>query len=324
MAPEFTAGASARPQAPVAPRRLDPAALAASDRRAGQQATLRQRMALEGVGLHTGAHARLVLNPAPPGTGIVFRRTDLPGAPRVPARFDRVSETRLGTVVTGEGGASVATVEHLLAALAGAGIDNCLAEIDGPEVPIMDGSSGAYAFALECAGRAWLPQPRRFLVVLKEVRVEAGPESWAALVPAAGFSIAFAIDFASRAIGRQAIEADIAGGTFPGAIARARTFGFLHEIEALNRMGLARGGSLDNAIVIDGDTILNAGRLRYADEFVRHKVLDAVGDLALAGGPIIGRYEASRAGHALNNALLRALFADPAAFRWVPDAPLPA
>jgi UDP-3-O-[3-hydroxymyristoyl] N-acetylglucosamine deacetylase len=212
-----------------------------------------------------------------------------------------------------DGRASVGTVEHLMAALAGCGIDNALIEIDGPEVPIMDGSAEPFVFLIECAGIAVQAARRRAILILKTVSVEDG-EKRAALRPAPEFSLALRIDFASRAIGRQHRFTAFGPEAFKDELARARTFGFAHEVEALRQAGLGRGGSLDNAVIIDGDRVLNEEGTRYPDEFVRHKLLDAVGDLYLAGRPILGHFEGVRSGHGMNNRLLRTLFASAA---WV-------
>jgi UDP-3-O-[3-hydroxymyristoyl] N-acetylglucosamine deacetylase len=212
-------------------------------------------------------------------------------------------------------GTSVSTVEHLMAALAGYGIDNCLIEIDGPEVPIMDGSAEPFAFLFDCAGLTEQNERRRAIEVLRVVR--AGSERhYATLAPAPGMALSFEIDFENAVVARQRLSLDLRNGTFRQELARARTFGFADEVAQLRRMGLARGGSLDNAVVIGDGCILNREGLRFPDEFVRHKLLDALGDLYLAGGPLIGRFHGHRAGHALNNQLLRALFANQANWRW--------
>lgn len=280
-----------------------------------RQRTLKAPINCTGIGLHSGSRVRMTLRPAPVDTGIVFVRTDLPAdRALIPARWDRVSDTRLCTVVSNEAGAAVGTVEHLMAALRAAEIDNLFVELDAPEVPVMDGSSAPFVFLIECAGAVAQSAPRRVVRVLKEVRVEDG-DKWAVLSPSALPSFHVEIDFASAAIRRQQGSLILADGAFKAEISRARTFGFLHEVEAMRKAGLARGGSLDNAVVISGDRIMNEGGLRYTDEFVRHKILDAVGDLYMAGHQIVGRFQALRPGHALNNRLLHALFADSAAWR---------
>lgn len=285
------------------------------------QKTVKQRIGCTGVGLHTGRKVRLELVPAEAGSGIWFRRVDLPGTPLVAARWDSVTDTRLCTVIeSGEkvrgGKVAVATVEHLMAALAGMGIDNIVIELDGPEVPAMDGSAAPFVFLIECAGVAEQQVLRSYVEVLRPVRVSDG-EARAALTPSDGFSIGFDIDFAAAAIGRQRGFFDGSVDSFKSALAGARTFGMEEEVEQMRSAGLALGGSLDNAVVVSGDRVLNAGGLRYRDEFVRHKMLDSLGDMALAGAPLLGHFHGSRSGHALNNKLLRALFADDRAWRLV-------
>ena len=272
------------------------------------QHTLKTAIVFHGTGLHSGAAVTMTLRPAPAGRGIVFIRTDLAAHNMIPARWDLVTDTRLCTVIANARGASVGTIEHLMAALRGCGVDNALIEIDGPEVPVMDGSAAPFIEGIDRAGLARQAQPRRAIRILEEIAVEDHDKS-ARLTPAEASVFAGRIDFAHPAIGTQARDVELLNGNFRHDLAGARTFGFLHEVEFLRRQGLARGGSLDNAIVLDRDGILNPDGLRYEDEFIRHKLLDAVGDLYLAGGPIIGRYEGCRAGHALNNALLHKLFA---------------
>lgn len=283
------------------------------------QKTLKNRIKCSGIGLHSGAKVHMVLNPAAADTGVVFRRVDLPGRPLISARYDQVSDLRMCTTVAAGEGVSIGTVEHLMAALAGMGVDNVLIDIDGPEVPVMDGSSAPFVFLIECADVIDQVAPRRYLKVLKTVEVRDGAAS-AALRPAEGFSIDFEIEFANQMIGRQSAEFQLEPGRFKADIARARTFGFVQEVEQLRAMGLARGGSLENAVVLGHDRILNDDGLRYDDEFVRHKILDALGDLYLTGAPIIGRYEGRRSGHALNNKLLKTLFADQSAYTWTTHA----
>ena len=284
------------------------------------QRTLKSPIECVGVGLHSGVRVRLRLAPAGPNTGIVFVRTDLPSAvASIPAAWNFVSDTRLCTVISNDAGSSVGTIEHLMAALRGCGVDNARIEVSGAEVPIMDGSSDPFVFLIECAGTKAQEVPRRFVKVLKTVMVGEGDRS-ATLRPSSAMKFSFDIDFASAAIARQESHIDLDEFAFKTDLARARTFGFLHEVEQLRRAGLARGGSLDNAVVIDGDRVVNAGGLRFADEFVRHKILDSIGDLYLAGAPIIGHFHGSRSGHALNNQLLRALFADRTAWTWVHSA----
>ena len=281
------------------------------------QHTLRHPVTLTGTGLHSGAAVSLVLRPAPVGHGIVFQRSDIPGAAgRIPARWDAVQSARLCTLIGNASGATVSTVEHVMAALAGTGVHNALVEVDGPEAPILDGSAAPIARAILTAGLRAQGAPVRVLRIRETVEVSAGAAT-ARLDPAEGMHIAFAIDFPVPAIGRQAHALDMANGAFLRDLSDCRTFALAAEIEALRAAGLARGGSLANAVVFDGDRVLNPGGLRRPDEPVRHKMLDALGDLALAGGPILGRYTGDRAGHALTNALLRAVFARPAASEWV-------
>lgn len=287
------------------------------------QHTLRAPVTVSGVGVHSGAAARLTIGPAPAGSGIVFVRTDETGRDNVvPAAWDRVTETRLCTVIENAAGVRVSTVEHVLSALCALGVDNARIEIDGPEIPIMDGSAIAFLNAVEQAGLQPQSAPRRVLVVQEAVTFRDG-DKYATLRPASAPSYAFDIDFDNALIGRQSFDHAFSLETYRRDIASARTFGFLHEVEQLRKMGLARGGSLENAVVVDGARVMNPEGLRFPDEFVRHKILDAVGDLYLAGMPILGRYEAHKAGHALNNHLLRTLFQHPAAWQIV-EAPLAA
>ncbi len=287
-----------------------------------QQATLARAVMLEGVGLHRGVHTRLRILPAPADHGIVFRRVDLPaGANRIPALWSHVVDTRLNTTIgTGQGGAVVSTVEHLMAALAGVGIHNALIEIDGPEVPILDGSAAPFVDALLEAGVAPLGAPLEVIEITAPVAVRRG-EALARLEPAAAFEIDYVIAFDEPAIGRQQKRLRLANGAFCDELADSRTFCRLADVEVMKANGLALGGSLENAIVVDGARVLNEEGLRHTDEYVRHKMLDALGDLALAGAPIRGRYLARRAGHAVTNALLRRLFADPASYRRRPAMP---
>ena len=279
------------------------------------QKTLKTAIQCRGVGLHTGTRVNLVLHPAAPGTGIVFRRRDLGGV-EIAAHWRNIVESTLCTTLGDDSGVKIATIEHLMAALAGLEIDNAIVELDGPEVPVMDGSAAPFVFLVECAGVLEQIAPRRGIKVLKPVRVGVNGNS-ASLVPADGFRLSFAIDFASGAIRQQELSYDLDVENFKHEISRARTFGFLDEVERMRRAGLARGGSLENAVVISGDRVLNKEGLRYDDEFVRHKVLDALGDLYLAGGAILGHFHGVRSGHALNHQLIEALFADPSAWRPV-------
>ena len=285
-----------------------------------KQRTLKNVIRATGVGLHTGDKVYMTLRPAAPNTGIVFRRTDLGTTDRsvtdLPARFDRVGDTTLSTALRNEAGTSVSTVEHLMAALSFLGLDNLLIEIDGPEIPVMDGSSQVFIETIEAIGLKSHAAPRRAIRILKPVIVEDGLKR-AALLPGEGFKLAFEIEFDNPVIGHETIEADFNDPSFKHDILTARTFGFLKDVEAMWKVGLGLGGSLENTVVVDGDQVLNEEGLRFDDEFVRHKVLDAVGDLALAGAPLIGRYEGLRAGHAMNNRVLRALFADESAYEIV-------
>jgi UDP-3-O-[3-hydroxymyristoyl] N-acetylglucosamine deacetylase len=282
-----------------------------------RQHTLKSRIDCVGVGLHSGAKVAMSLLPAPVDTGIVFRRTDV-GAD-IPARHDLVSETRLCTQLSHpeQPGVHVRTVEHVMAALAGTGIDNVVVAVDGPELPILDGSAGPIVFLIDCAGRVAQAAPRQAIEVLKTVQVSHDGASAELRPGGPTLDLALTIDFPSAAIGRQALSLSLTEQGFRASLATARTFTWVQEIEAMQQAGLARGGSLKNAIVVDGERVLNPEGLRAPNEFVRHKMLDAVGDLALAGAPIHGRFVAHRTGHALNNRLLRALFADESAWRMV-------
>jgi UDP-3-O-[3-hydroxymyristoyl] N-acetylglucosamine deacetylase len=289
---------------------------------ADTQRTLAAQIGCVGIGLHSGRKINLMLKPLPAGSGIVFRRIDLDprvGSIDIPARHDHVVDTRLCTVIGNPNRPEcrVSTVEHLVAALAGCGIHNLLVEIDGPEVPILDGSSASFVFLIECAGIVEQEAPVARIEVLRTVRVEHCA-AFAELRPSAfGFDMALSIDFPAPIIGRQALSLRLSAESFRTELARSRTFTMVQEVEALRAAGLALGGSLDNAIVVDHDRVLNPAGLRMTDEFVRHKMLDAVGDLSLAGAPLSGRFVAHRTGHALNNRLLLALFADDANWRLV-------
>jgi UDP-3-O-[3-hydroxymyristoyl] N-acetylglucosamine deacetylase len=278
------------------------------------QHTLAGPAAFTGVGLHSGQTMRCAILPAAAGSGIVFVRTDLAGDNRVPARADAVIRTQLGTVIGNAAGASVSTIEHLMAALAALGVDNAVVELDGPELPIMDGSAGPFVELIDRAGLKRQDAPRRYIEIVEPIEVIEGDKR-AALVPAERFEMSFEIAFTSAAIGAQRIDIVLDETAFREELAESRTFGFLHEVEALKKAGLARGGSMDNCLVIDGDELLNPEGLRSAGEFVRHKALDALGDLYLLGAPLVGRFEGVLAGHTLNNALARALLARPEAWR---------
>jgi UDP-3-O-[3-hydroxymyristoyl] N-acetylglucosamine deacetylase len=275
------------------------------------QRTIRERVSCSGVALHAGSVVNLALLPAPANHGITFARTDIAGRPEVPARVENVVDDTLATTL-GRGAATVATVEHLLAALAGLGVDNCRVELDGPEVPAMDGSSAPFVRMLESAGIREQPAMKRFLVVRDDVTVsENGRE--VRISPANGFAVRYRIDFKHPLISDQELELNFSERSFVREIAPARTFGFLKDVERMQAMGLGRGGSLENAIVIDEFNILNPGGLRYPDEFVRHKILDAVGDLALLGMPVMGRLHAVKSGHAMHHRLAQELLANGAA-----------
>jgi UDP-3-O-[3-hydroxymyristoyl] N-acetylglucosamine deacetylase len=294
-----------------------------------RQRTLKTAIDCVGVGVHSGRRVNLTIRPAAAGHGIVFRRTDL--GREIAARFDNVTDTRLCTVLADPAmqSARVGTVEHLMAALSALAIDNALVDLDGPEIPILDGSAAPFVFLLDCAGSVELDTPRRVIEIRRNVRVSAG-EAWAELRPLGPtvnaadptLQMDLSIDFTASAIGRQSASLHLTSDSFRQEIASARTFTHAQEVEQLHAAGLARGGSLDNAIVVDGATILNPGGLRMKNEFVSHKLVDAVGDLALAGGPLHGRFVAHRPGHGLNNRLLRALFADATAWQTAAIDPL--
>lgn len=279
------------------------------------QATLKHMVTFEGVGLHSGAPVRLALLPAVPDHGIRFRRTDLPGQPEVAALWSNVTPSKLCTLLDDGQGTTVSTVEHVMAALAGTGLHNVLVEIDGPEMPILDGSSAPFVAGILGTGIALQDAPLRAIRVLRPVEVREG-EAFARLEPADHLSIDFAIDFTDAAIGHQEMRLDMANGAFLRELADSRTFCRAADIEVMRRNGLALGGTFLNAVVVDGARVLSPGGLRHADEAVRHKMLDAVGDLALAGAPLLAKYTGHRAGHAMTNRLLRALFADPTAWTW--------
>jgi UDP-3-O-[3-hydroxymyristoyl] N-acetylglucosamine deacetylase len=279
-----------------------------------QQRTVKSAIHCRGIGLHSGMKTSLTLQPAPPDTGIVFRRTDAAGAgAEIKADWRNAVDSALCTTLSNGEGILVATIEHLMAAFAGAELDNVIVELDGPEVPIMDGSAAPFVFLIECAGLREQDAPRRAIKILKPVTVGDATKS-VTLLPDHGFSMSFEIDFESRAVSHQDLHLVIDSETFKTEVSRARTFGFLHDVDRMRAAGLALGGSLDNAVVISGDTILNEGGLRYADEFVRHKLLDALGDCYLTGYPLIGHFHGKRSGHTLNRQALEALFADPGAW----------
>lgn len=283
------------------------------------QNTLKSPATFVGSGLHSGVPVRMTVRPAPADHGIWFRRTDLAGA-LVPARWDAVTPSRLCTVIENDDGVVVSTIEHVMAALAGTGVHNALIDIDGPEVPILDGSAVPFVAGFLAAGIKGLEAPVRAVRVLKPVEVREG-DAVARLEPAEMLEIDFRIAFEDAAIGEQTRRLNMANGAFVRELSNSRTFCRQADVDAMREKGLALGGTLENAVVFDGDRVLSPGGLRHADEPVRHKMLDAVGDLALAGGPILGRYTGERAGHALTNRLLRALFADPSTWRMVDCGP---
>jgi UDP-3-O-[3-hydroxymyristoyl] N-acetylglucosamine deacetylase len=279
------------------------------------QHTLKSPALFAGIGVHTGAYTRVSVKPASVDAGIVFVRTDIADRDNVvPAHGEAVCKTQLGTVIGNAAGVTVATIEHLMAALVMLGVDNAVVELDGPEMPIMDGSSAPFVRVLDRAGLRSQDVARAYIEILDTVEVIDG-EKRATLRPASGFEVAFDIAFDSAAIGRQSVDLVMDEQMFRDELADCRTFGFLSDVEALRAMGLARGGSMDNCVVVDGDAILNPEGLRRPDEPVRHKALDAIGDLFVLGAPLLGRFEGVLAGHGLNNALVRALLARPDAWR---------
>jgi UDP-3-O-[3-hydroxymyristoyl] N-acetylglucosamine deacetylase len=282
-----------------------------------KQRTLKKPTRTTGVGVHTGARVELTLRPAPVDAGIVFHRTDLARPVAIPAHASNVGETRLSSTLKVDG-ASISTVEHLMSALAGLGIDNLHVDVAGPELPIMDGSAAPFVFLLQAAGIEEQAGAKRYLRVTSPVEIVDG-DKWARFTPFDGFSLDFTIDFPHPVFGSENrnVVVDFANDSYAKEIARARTFGFMQDVEAMRAAGLGLGGSLQNAIVLDEFKVLNSEGLRYDNEFVRHKVLDAIGDLYLLGHPLIGRYTAYKSGHALNNQLCRALLARADAFEVV-------
>lgn len=292
-----------------------------------RQRTLRSITRARGIGLHSGTRVELVLRPAAANSGIVFRRVDLTPPVEIRLSPDAVVDTRMATTI-GQGDAIVSTIEHLMSALAGVGIDNCIVEVDAPEIPIMDGSAASFVFLIEAAGIQELDAVRTFVRVLKPVEIRDG-DKWARLEPHFGFKLKFSIDFNHPAIDatEQVVEVDFAHDSYVKEVARARTFVSVAEAEALRAMGLAQGGNLENAIVMDESKVLNVDGLRGGDEFVKHKMLDAIGDLAVLGRPLLASYVAHKSGHAINSRLLRALLDDPQAYELVSfgaDEQLPA
>jgi UDP-3-O-[3-hydroxymyristoyl] N-acetylglucosamine deacetylase len=291
------------------------------------QRTLKNSIRATGVGLHTGKKVLMTLRPAPPDTGIVFRRTDLPQAAEVRAHAENVGDTMLGTTLC-KGNTRVSTVEHLLSAFAGLGIDNAIVELSAPEVPIMDGSAGPFVFLLQSAGIEEQREPKQFIRIKKRLRVEES-DKWAQFTPFDGFKVNFEIEFNHPIFKRRAQKAsmDFSTTSFLKEVSRARTFGFMRDLESLRERNLALGGNLDNAIVLDDFRVLNEDGLRYEDEFVKHKILDAIGDLYLLGHSLIGEFSGHKSGHELNNRLLRQLLKDTStwekvAFESYADAPI--
>ena len=282
-----------------------------------KQRTLKQIARAVGIGLHSGTKVQLALRPAAADTGVVFRRIDLDPPVDIPLMPENVVDTRMATTI-GRGDVKVATIEHLMSALAGLGIDNCYVDVDAPEIPIMDGSAASFVFLIQAAGISELNAPKKFARVVKSVEFRDG-DAWARLEPYFGFKLKFSIAFNHPAIDatEQMVEVDFARDSYIKQVSRARTFGFVNDVEALRKAGLAIGGSFENAIVMDEYRVLNADGLRAGDEIAKHKMLDAIGDLAVLGYPLIGSYVAHKSGHAINNKLLRALTADHAAFELV-------
>jgi len=277
------------------------------------QRTLKHPIRCSGIGLHSGQKVELSLKPAPENTGVVFHRMIDGECVEIPARAEYVTDTRMCTTL-GKDRVCIATVEHLLSAMAGLGIDNAIVEVGGPEVPIMDGSSAPFVFLIQCAGIQEQKAPKKVLRILKKVSMEEGNKR-CSLHPAAGFKVSYLLDYDHPLLRSRKATVDFSSQAYTREVARARTFGFLHEIEALQKAGLALGGSLENAIVLDAFRVVNEGGLRYEDECVRHKILDTVGDLALAGYPVVGAFEGERTGHDMNHRLVKALLADASAWR---------
>jgi UDP-3-O-[3-hydroxymyristoyl] N-acetylglucosamine deacetylase len=285
------------------------------------QRTIQNTTKAVGVGLHSGQRVELTLSPAPVDTGVVFRRVDLAQPVDIPAGAHAVTDTQMASTLS-RGGVKIQTVEHLMSACAGLGIDNLLVEVNAEEIPILDGSAASFVFLLQGAKIVTQAQPKRFIRITSpvEVRVlERGQEKWARLEPYEGYKLRFEIDFAHPAVDStsQCVEFDLGSGRYAKDIARARTFGFTKDVEMMRKNGLAMGGGLDNAIVMDDTRVINAGGLRYDDEFVKHKILDAMGDLLLIGHPLLASYHAYRSGHALNNRLIREVLNQPQCYEWV-------
>lgn len=291
---------------------------ASYNRRMVQQRTLKSMMRAVGVGLHSGQRVELTMRPAPPDSGIVFRRIDLPSPVEIPVRASAVSDARMASTISvdGDPGApKVQTIEHLMSACSGLGIDNLVIDITADEVPILDGSAASFVFLLQSAGVVMQDAPKRFMRILRPVEVREGDGAtlkWARLDPFEGYKLSFEIEFDHPAVDQtgQRVEFDMGSGQYKREIARARTFGFTKDVELMRSRGLTLGGSMDNAIVVDDQRVLNAGGLRYDDEFVKHKILDAIGDMWVLGHPLLAAYSAYKSGHALNNQLLRKVLAD--------------
>jgi len=275
------------------------------------QRTLNHSIRCSGIGLHSGKKIQLVLHPANEDSGITFSRSDLDIT--IPAKAENVTDTRLCTTI-GQGEANISTVEHLLSALAGLGIDNAHIEVSGPEVPVMDGSSAPFVFLIQCAGIQEQKKAKKVMRVLKKVEVKEGDKR-CSLHPSTGFKISYLLDYDHPLLRQRKVSIDFSRQAYTREVSRARTFGFLHEIESLQKAGLALGGSLENAIVLDQYRVMNETGLRYDDECVRHKILDTLGDLSLAGLPIVGAFEGERTGHEMNHKLVTALLADPSAWK---------
>ena len=289
--------------------------------KAGRQSTLRKRASVCGIGVHSGMPITLTMSPADADSGVVFVRSGVNGEPEreLRATARSVTSTDLATVLGDESGVFVSTVEHVMAALCGLGVDNCIVEIDGPEAPIMDGSAAPYVAAIDQAGITWLSAPRRYFKVLKSVRVTKGNAFGEIRPYDRGFRLDVEIDFDHPLIGRQSLGVEVEPATFRREIARARTFGFMRDVSKLWSAGYALGATLENTLVVADERVLNPEGLRFPDEFVRHKVLDAIGDLALAGAPVLGAYRSVCGGHKLNHAVLAALLSDPTAWTFVED-----
>ncbi len=282
-----------------------------------RQRTIKKAFETVGIGLHSGRKVKLALRPAPVDTGIVFRRIDLNPPVAIKAEPERVNDTRMATTLD-KGQAKIATIEHLMSALSGLGIDNCYVEVDGAEVPIMDGSGASFVFLIKAAGVEEQDAPKKFVRVKKSIEIHAG-DKWASLEPFNGYKLSFAIDFGHPAIDATAqfVEVDFDNHTYINDVAKARTFGFVNDLEMLRSYGLAQGGTLDNAVVMDDYHVLNPDGLRSNDEFAKHKLLDAMGDLYVLGHPLVAHYKAFKSGHDLNNKLLRKLLSEPDSWEFV-------